>query len=371
MKKYSIKVKLTALSFIAFLFLMVALMIGETLCRFNNEYGRAGFEFDKNLIWRLNKNFMGQKPYAQGMVPGKEPFVLRLNKSGFRGKNVKEKKGKDVKRIMILGDSYTAGLDYPDNEIFSGQLELMLNETKADQYEVMNISCPAWGTDQQYVYWFTEGIKYKPDYLIIMMASNDMRELYNKKLVRLTEQGNIEVNKANLPSKERRGWYWATRSSFFQFLQKKVMKTNYGDFFKVFHYYPVNYGIKDSTDWDAPNYLKEPFKEIKETYQLFEQLLAEIKGSCEKTGTKMLIGKIPAKVEFDGTYETNEHDPAIIATMAKTIAEKQGIPYLDLNEVLAEKEAPLSIFMSWEYHFNKNGHDFAAKQLLDFFNQHQ
>ncbi|MEZ5043078.1 MAG: SGNH/GDSL hydrolase family protein [Saprospiraceae bacterium] len=368
-KKYSNKVKVTAIFLITVLFLAVILIIGETLCRFNKEYGRGGFAFDRTLIWRLNKNFTGQKPYAQGMIPGKEPFVLSLNNRGFRGGEFKKEKEKGIKRIMVLGDSYTAGLDYPDDEIFTGAFEQKLNAQRNDHYEVMNISCPAWGTDQQYLYWFTEGIKYEPDYLIIMIASNDMRELYNKKVVSLSPEGNIDIKKADLPTKEKWGWYFANRSSLFQYFQKKVWKTNYGDFFKVFHYYPVNYGIKDTTDWDAPNYLKEPFPEIEATYQLFEKLLEEIKESCEKNGTKLLLGKIPAKVEFDGTYETAEHDPTIISNMTKLIAERQGIPYLDLNEMLAKKEDPLNVFMSWEYHFNKEGHDFAAEHLFDFFNQ--
>lgn len=371
MKKYSRGVKVVAFLFMLSLFLIAGLVIGEVACRFNPEYGRAGFQFDKNLIWRLNKNFVGQKAYAQGQVPGKEPFVLRINNKGFRGGNFKIAKSKDLKRIMVLGDSYTAGLDYPDDEVFTGAFEQLLNENGGDQYEVMNISCPAWGTDQQYQYWFTEGIKYQPDYLIIMIAPNDMRELYNKKLVTLNDHGEIETRSATLPAKERRGWYLANRSSFYQYLQKKVFKSNYGDFLKVFHYYPVNYGIKDTTDWDAPIYLKEPFPEIEKTYQLFEKLLETLIVSCEKNDTKMLLGKIPAKVEFDGSYDTTEFDPQIVGTRLDSIAKRQGVPLLDLNKVLMEKEDPLSIFMSWEYHFNQEGHDFAARQLYNFFNAHK
>lgn len=371
MKKYSRRVKVVATLFMLSLFLFAFLVIGEVACRFNPDYGRAGFQFDQNLIWRLNKNFVGKKNYAQGQVPGKEPFVLRINAKGFRGDNFKIAKSKDVKRIMIMGDSYTAGLDYPDDEVFTGAFEQLLNQNGPDQYEVMNISCPAWGTDQQYQYWFTEGIKYQPDYLIIMIAPNDMRELYNKKLVTFSASGEVESRKATLPPKEIRGWYLANRSSFYQYLQKKVFKSNYGDFFKVFHYYPVNYGIKDTTDWDAPIYLKEPFAEIEETYQLFEKLLENLLVSCEKNGTKVLLGKIPAKVEFDGSYGTAEFDPQIVSLRLDSIAKRQNIPLLNLNEVLLEKDDPLSIFMSWEYHFNKEGHDFAARQLYDFFNTYK
>ncbi len=371
MKKYSRRVKIAGFLLIGGLFTFVLLTIGEVACRYNANYGRAGFQFDKNLIWRLNKNFVGQKAYAQGKVPGKEPFVLELNNGGFRGEDFRKKKGSDTKRIMMMGDSYTAGLDYPDDEIFTGAFEKMLNGGGGTNYEVMNVSCPAWGTDQQYQYWFTEGVKYAPDYLIIMIAPNDMRELYNKKLITLQPNGEVVVNKATLPRKERWGWYLATKSSFFQYLQKKVLKTNYGDFFKVFHYYPVNYGKKDSTDWDAPIYLKEPFHEIEQTYVLFEKLLIDLMASCEEMGTKVMLAKIPAKVEFDGSYASEEFDPQIISRMLKEIAERQDVPFLDLNASLAEGSDPLRVFMSWEYHFNKVGHDFTAQQLYSFFTKHK
>lgn len=371
MKKYSKRVKVVAVLLISSLFILVAFLIGEISCRYDDRYGRAGFQFDKNLIWRLNKNFMGQKAYAQGKVPGKEPFVLDMNNRGFRGKNFRHQKEDGTKRILVLGDSYTAGLDYPDEEIFTGVFERMLNEGGDIKYEVMNVSCPAWGTDQQYQYWFTEGIKYRPDYVIIMTAPNDLRELYNKKLVTLQPDGEVEVHRATLPWKEKWGWYLATKSSFYQYLQKKVLKTNYGDFFKVFHYYPVNYGKKDSTDWDAPNYLKEPFDEIEQTYVLFEKLLENLTESCDKMGAKVMLAKIPAKVEFDGSYQSEEFDIQIINRRLKEVTNRQNIPFLDLNESLNGSEDPLRIFMSWEYHFNKVGHDFTAEQLYTFFNQNK
>lgn len=369
MTKTKKSIKIVGSLIILFILTTLAFLVFEFALRPNPEFGRVGYQFDKDLIWRQNKRLTAQKHYAQGKVAGKEPFTLKFNKRGFRGKNFPKKKSKDVKRIMILGDSYTAGLDYPYDEIFTTLLETQLNQ-EDQKYEVMNVSCPAWGTDQHYAYWIKEGIKYQPDYLIIMMSPNDMREMYNKKLIHF-DNNNLRLQQADLPWKEKWGWYLACRFSLFQYLQKKVLKTDYGNFFKIFHYYPVNYGKKDSTDWDAPIFLKEPFKEVEETYVLFEKILNEIIASGNKIGAKLLLCKLPIKVEFDGSYETEEHAPEKITEMIEQVAKRNQIPLLNLNQILKKEADPLHVFMSWEYHYNKAGHDFVGKHLFPFFKEHE
>jgi hypothetical protein len=237
---------------------------------------------------------------------------------------------------------------------------------------VLNVSCPAWGTDQQFAYWMTEGRFYRPDYLVIMISNNDMREMYNKKLCELKDDGDYVLHKANIPLMERIGWYLATKSSVFQFVQKKITGTNYGDFLKVFEYYPVNYGIKDSSDWDAPLYLVDPFFEITQTYVLLDVLTKKIKETCEETETRLLLAKIPSKSEFTGDYEKEGYSPYLVTEKIKELADNNGIPFLNLNKILEDgDEDPLRIFMSWEYHFNKEGHDFVAEQLFFFFKKHK
>lgn len=364
MTDYKRSTKFLGYLIIASLFLIVILFALEFAFRFHPKYGRIGFQYDKNLIWRLNANLAAEKPYAQGQVEGKKPFTLRFNKDGFRGKRIEKEREEGVQRIMILGDSYAAGLDYPNEEIFSSILEHKLNNN-GRKFEVMNISSPAWGTDQHYIYWREEGIHYKPDYLIIAFSPNDMREMYNKKLVQLN-QNKVQINAVELPSTEKIGWYLGCRSSLFQYIQKKIILRRYGSFENLYYHYPVNYGLKDSTDWDAPIFLNEPFEDVIRTYQLFEQLLKEIKLSCEAIETKVVLVKLPIEVEFDGSYETEEHDPDKISTTLDIIATKLDIPFLNLNDLLKEKEKPLDVFMSWEYHYNSAGHQFVGNELYQF-----
>ncbi len=360
-------VKLVAFAIFAVLIVGAVVLAAEFYFRFQPEYGRAGFSYDPVLFYRLTPGLVAQKPYAWGKE-GREPFVLRFNKQGFRGPDFKPEKPAGFKRILVLGDSYTAGLDYPDDEIFTTQLANQLNAA-GQKVEVLNASCPAWGADQQYLYWRDEGKALKPDLVVLVFSPNDLREMWNKGLVRLGADGSLVVKEPVLPKEELRGWKWAARSSLYQYLQKKHYETQYGDFLRVFNFYPVNYGFRDSTDWDMPLYLSASFPALDSSYVLYERLLEEIQTDLNGWGGKIALAKIPTRYEFDESYtKAADLSPTAVETRIVELTTRANIPFLNLNQSLrADTTAsPLRIFMDWEYHFDKDGHDFTAKQLTPF-----
>lgn len=352
-------VKITAYVLFSLLILLLTVLVAEFYFRTQPEYGKVGFVFDKKLIYHLTPNLTATKPYASNQV-GKPPFTLRFNELGFRGPDIGTK-DEQVQRILMLGDSYQAGLDYPDGEIFVDRWEQILNTS--GNYEVINASCPAWGTDQHYILWNEKGKDLNPDHVVFCFSPNDIREMYNHGIVKLNAQDQIETVVAELPKDERRGWYWASKSSFFNYLQKNTLKTNYGDFPKVFHYYPVNYGKMDSTDWDMPLFLKDPIAEVHNSYALFSRLIAEIQSDCKKMGASLHLVKLPIKIEFDSTYQDSIFSKEIVTENISRIADSLDIPFINLNEELSKVENPLDIFMDWEYHYDQEGHQWVAQQL--------
>jgi len=66
-------VRITAYTLFVLLFLVASLLIGELCTRSQSEYGRAGFIFSKDVIYRLTPNLVAQKAYALGKV-GKPPL---------------------------------------------------------------------------------------------------------------------------------------------------------------------------------------------------------------------------------------------------------------------------------------------------------
>lgn len=368
-RKASLAVRLTAYAFFALLLVAVAVLAMELYLRRNPAYGRAGFRFDTELIYRLNPGLKAQKPYAAGHSD-QPPFLLTFNRQGFRGDDFRADKPEGVVRILALGDSYTAGLDYPDSVTFLGQWERKLNAQapKGVRYEVLNASCPAWGTDQQYIYWKQEGQALNPDAVVIFYSPNDMREMWNHALVRVNEgSGVIDIKKAQLPTRERLGWGLACRSSLFQYAQQKWMKTNYGDFLKVFLFYPVHYGKEDSTDWDRPLFMRgEPFPEMGQSYVLLERLLLDMEADCKQRNIPLHVVKLPIELEIDATYaDTTQYDRARVEQQLGVIAQRNGFNYHNFNERLREHPQPADIFMDWEYHYDQDGHNWVGEALFN------
>lgn len=355
-------VKITAYLILAGLILALLLLVAEFSFRSMPEYARAGFIFDEKMIYTLTPNFAATKPYAANKV-GKEPFLLKFNNYGCRGEDFQKRKQEGTQRILMLGDSYQAGLDYPDEDIFPFIWEDRLNKNSDHKYEIYNASCPAWGTDQQYIFWKNSGRSFQPDHVVICFSPNDIREMYNHGVVDI-DNGEIKLKEVALPADERRGWAWACRSSTYQYLQKNTFKTNYGDFPRVFHHFPVNYGVKDSTDWDMPLFLANTIDPVAKSYEMFEILLKDIQKDCKADGIQLHLVKLPIEIEYDDTYQDSLFSKTIVEENIEKIAERNQIPFTNLNGALRAEENPLGIFMDWEYHYDQEGHQWVADQLL-------
>jgi tetratricopeptide (TPR) repeat protein len=104
-------------------------------------------------------------------------------------------------RILCLGDSVFFGPGVQFNELFSYQLEKLLNtNSKETNFKVINASVPAWGPLEYFVYLKNEGHKYSPDLIIISNFPDDFRQNFSKKISfqdiqwEKTPDGSIKIN---------------------------------------------------------------------------------------------------------------------------------------------------------------------------------
>lgn len=96
--------------------------------------------------------------------------VLNSNSKGLRGKTeypYQRIPGK--RRIVVLGDSFTFGEEVSDDETYAHYLESALPNT-----EVLNLGVQGYGHDQMLLYLKEEGVKYRPDVVIVGFASLDI-----------------------------------------------------------------------------------------------------------------------------------------------------------------------------------------------------
>ena len=103
---------------------------------------------------------------------------VTVNSQGWRSPEFAQMKSDDVFRVLVLGDSFMAGLQVNDDEIFSSVLRQRLNDAGlGKRVEVITFGVPSWGTDQQYLALRQYGLKLNPDLVVVAFyAQNDVAE---------------------------------------------------------------------------------------------------------------------------------------------------------------------------------------------------
>lgn len=129
--------------------------------------------FDPHLGW---KNARG----VGGIFRGKDFSArIRINELGLRGGAIQSKKpAAQAFRILLLGDSVTAGFEVEENETFAVRLEKSLNRCghEGTRFEVINAGVRGYGTDQSLIYYEREGRKLGAALAIYTLVHNDLFE---------------------------------------------------------------------------------------------------------------------------------------------------------------------------------------------------
>jgi len=96
-----------------------------------------------------------------------------INSHGFRSPEYPVKKPEGRKRILVLGDSFAWGFNVANEDMFSRVMEKKLRAANIE-VDIMNAAVSGWGTDQEYLFLLHEGLRYKPDIVVLaLFAGND------------------------------------------------------------------------------------------------------------------------------------------------------------------------------------------------------
>jgi lysophospholipase L1-like esterase len=104
-----------------------------------------------------------------------EVWFNKANNHGWRDLDREYENTKKAYRILVLGDSMTFGAIVPAEKVYTRVLEKKLIDAGYN-VEVINIAYGGWGTDQQLEALKNEGLKYKPNLIIVQWCSNDLND---------------------------------------------------------------------------------------------------------------------------------------------------------------------------------------------------
>ena len=148
------------------------------------------------------------KPNVRGTFGRK---VVTQNSKGNRGPEVDFAKPPGVRRVVILGDSQAWGYGVHDDETIAARLADRLDRGTRGRFEVVNLGVSGYGTDQSFLKFLVQGIRYEPDFVVFVVFKNDIHENettvawgVEKPRFYLKEGGQLCLG--NIPPPRARGW---------------------------------------------------------------------------------------------------------------------------------------------------------------------
>ena len=105
--------------------------------------------------------------------------TFTINSAGFRSRrDFSKSPPADTLRVAVFGDSFTAGDDARDDEVWGYLLERKLKEAGI-RAEVLNFGVGAYGMDQAYLRWREQGKYFEPDIVIFGLQPENLKRNVN------------------------------------------------------------------------------------------------------------------------------------------------------------------------------------------------
>jgi lysophospholipase L1-like esterase len=276
---------------------------------------------------------------------------VRINQKGLRDREHSYERPNDSRRVLVLGDSFAWGYGVEETQRFS-----QLLETSVDA-EVINAGVSGYSTDQELLWFRSEGVKYDPDLVILVFTGNDIGDnnqqlvstiYYKPQFVR--EEGHLILKGYPVPKTSPQGRFIysvSQRSALAYFLVRR-----YFDLSSIYHHVKVKS--------DNPNSSGSGISSTGEPFGLTIALLDEIKNITESMGAKFMI------VATDRWWNdpSGETYPDFIATL-----QTQGYFVLDVESKSGFD--PGRMLIPNDGHWNAAGHEFVAKKIKDFIESNQ
>jgi hypothetical protein len=113
------------------------------------------------------------KPYSNGSYLNNIPAVA--NSRGHRDEEVEIPKPDGVYRVLVSGDSFTAGANVLREEAYAQVLERLLKETASTEVDVVNSGVGGWSPFQYAQYLEHYGTEFEPDLIVVgLFVGNDI-----------------------------------------------------------------------------------------------------------------------------------------------------------------------------------------------------
>jgi len=347
----------------------------------------ASVVFDPVLGWRLRPGVYWIKP-----LNAFREHEVYINEYGLRADHIVRAATNDVKRIVILGDSFTFATQIPTESTFPVLIENRLNQSRP--FEIVNAGVPGYGTAQELL--FMKELARKNvvgDVYLLMIFINDimdnLRLDYGTGLgtpaqpgFSLGQDGRLALTHS--PRKEYSTHFIAPQRARPGLLTAEVVRNRISIFLQT---RPNLVNLLNRVGFRPeisrmPSLINGWYEDevLVQGIPLTKALIEAIKKEAERNHAVLLASLIPSPIQvyprvydpiLKRTFGDNKsinsyfNDPTRPQRMIAAMCEELKIPFLDLYPILRRHDDK-ELFIPVDGHFDRDGHALVAQHLSSF-----
>ena len=333
--------------------------------------------FDPDLGW-------SKPPNAAGILRRSEYRVsLQINSRGLRGPEIPLEKPKGVRRVLLLGDSFTEGYTVEEPLSVRARLEKGLASALSTPVQVINGGTAGWGTDQEVLFYEKSGSAFAPDLVVLLFYYND---LYRDGDLRIQPWFDLDAAGAlvlhNSPVPPHKEFYRAEPFAIKPFhgsmalallqprLDSHPRVAKALSLFGLADPPPSRLGIPE----EFHPFGRQRPREVRGHWERTEALLKRLSAEVSEGGARLMVFYVPARFEVDDAawaltrqlYGFNaQWDRNRVADELGRIAGDLDLPFIDPRAAFRSFEvrgAPT--YFPEDGHWTEAGNDVATAEIL-------
>ena len=297
---------------------------------------QESYVHDPELIHRMKPN---QTAYTHS-------FPVKTNSFGLRDREFSLQPSADTVRVLCLGDSLTFGAGVRNEETYPKQLEVLLNADRLGRYEVINAGVSAYDTWQEVDYLKRDGLRFKPNVVVIGVYANDI----------VPRPAKIPHVVDGSGSPARYGMAGLLSDKIIHLLKRSrlllLLRARYDSLSNRLNASPEYRHQSALLTGSADAFLERGWNEI-------ERSFAELSTLSHQFGFTAVLVIFPMAEQLMNSYP-NASYPANV----KAIAEKYRIRFIDMAPVFEKTFKGFgSFFIEWDGHPNAKAYNLTAGEI--------
>jgi len=369
---------------------LLTLIAAEPVVRFFRPFNmneRAfAMRYDPVLGW-------SKVPHNEGVYAPGSGKIEKLNSRGLRGRDYPYEKPANEYRVLVIGDSFAEGRLVAFGDTTFEVLERELRQNGHGQrFEAIGAGTGGYSTDQELLFFETEGRKYSPDLTVLMFYENDVwynaqprSSRGNKPLFELTGDGELTLTRVPVPTGDAKkgeashvepslagrvlGWLRA-RSAVYQLVRDGLVGLR-GTAARTPTRVPAEFRVWQR-DYDD---------ETRHAWRVTEALLRRLQRGTREIGSELVVLYVPTAAEIHPAIwaATREHyglseaewDITRLARELAEVCRRNGIHFVDPSDAFrAEAARSLLVrrplYFETDPHWTPAGHALAGHVLAGY-----